>query len=669
METSKLHGPMEWFQSHVFLEHLVKFFVPKSVLSIRNHNLWSFKCVVTVGPQAILVVNRDLEDSSSAHTSDLEDAEDVDDAASWETVLSDDELTRIEQEEEAWTDKERPAWDDEVAESQDNGQGNEAVELLADAGGKDLATDERGQVENRPQKYGGPFKLPLVAFGLVSRFAAGWWGQRGSKKGADSAGVARASSSQGRVKHGLEEILDEEISAGSEEQVPQSPKRRVVERVAPCKRDALRMFNDTVLNPVDREDQELDMAASNTATDADSEDRNSSAFADSFTTLEDEQTQSLADVINAVNSSPDGDDFVKAESNSEKIKHFDSVKDPADHHYVGETAQAINISFYYNFKTFIPQRNGIETPFMPTNNRKWVKKIQQEWSILEKNLPDTIYVRVYEDRMDLIRAVIVGAAGTPYHDGLFVFDLYLPPEYPSVPPVAHYHSGGLRLNPNLYENGKVCLSLLNTWTGKGSEIWHPSTSSILQLLVSIQGLVLNAKPYFNEAGYDRQVGTGEGEKNSVVYNENSFLLSCKSMLYLLRRPPRNAWTSLLGEKEKNSIAFPVCHVDRKRLVNLVFSYVYHLVLVVQKSHFEELIGEHFRQRGNRIIQSCKAYLAGAEVGSLIESDLECAAESYSEDKSSAGFKLMLKKLVPKLTAALLEVGASIDAVFMNSINA
>lgn len=63
--------------------------------------------------------------------------------------------------------------------------------------------------------------------------------------------VARASSSQGRVQHGLEEILDEEISAGSEEQVPQSPKRRVVERVAPCKRDALRLFNDTVLNPVD----------------------------------------------------------------------------------------------------------------------------------------------------------------------------------------------------------------------------------------------------------------------------------------------------------------------------------------------------------------------------------------------------------------------------------
>jgi hypothetical protein len=48
---------------------------------------------------------------------------------------------------------------------------------------------------------------------------------------------------------------------------------------------------------------------------------------------------------------------------------------------------------------------------------------------------DSIYVRVYEERMDLLRAVILGAPGTPYHDGLFVFDLYLPPEYPHTPPV------------------------------------------------------------------------------------------------------------------------------------------------------------------------------------------------------------------------------------------
>jgi len=80
--------------------------------------------------------------------------------------------------------------------------------------------------------------------------------------------------------------------------------------------------------------------------------------------------------------------------------------------------------------------------------------------------------------------------------------------------LVYYHSGGLRLNPNLYESGKVFLSLLNTWTGKANEVWNPTSSNVLQILVSIQGLVLNAKPYFNEPRYEKQNGSVEGEKNS-----------------------------------------------------------------------------------------------------------------------------------------------------------
>ena len=38
--------------------------------------------------------------------------------------------------------------------------------------------------------------------------------------------------------------------------------------------------------------------------------------------------------------------------------------------------------------------------------------------------------------MDLLRAVIIGADGTPYHDGLFFFDIFFPDTYPSVPPVS-----------------------------------------------------------------------------------------------------------------------------------------------------------------------------------------------------------------------------------------
>ncbi|KAE8716952.1 putative ubiquitin-conjugating enzyme E2 24 [Hibiscus syriacus] len=264
------------------------------------------------------------------------------------------------------------------------------------------------------------------------------------------------------------------------------------------------------------------------------------------------------------------------------FRQFDMVSEGTDHHFLGES-KVLAVSQV---------------------KRSWVKKVQQEWSILEENLPETIYVRAYEERMDLLRAALVGSPGTPYHDGLFFFDIYLTPDYPYEQPSVYYHSGGLRLNPNLYESGKVCLSLLNTWTGSDTEVWNPGSSTILQVLLSLQALVLNEKPYFNEAGYDKQLGRAEGEINSVSYNENAFLLTCQSMLYILRKPPK---------------------------------------------HFEALVKEHFSKHAETIISACNTYMEGARVGYA----LECSAKGHDEHVggSSTGFKIMLAKLLPKLVEA------------------
>ena len=51
------------------------------------------------------------------------------------------------------------------------------------------------------------------------------------------------------------------------------------------------------------------------------------------------------------------------------------------------------------------------------------------------------------------------------------------------------------LSSNLYEEGKVCLSILGTWTGDKNEIWSATRSSLLQAFVSIQGLVLVKEPW------------------------------------------------------------------------------------------------------------------------------------------------------------------------------
>ena len=77
----------------------------------------------------------------------------------------------------------------------------------------------------------------------------------------------------------------------------------------------------------------------------------------------------------------------------------------------------------------------------------------------------------------------------------------------------------MRFNPNLYQNGKVCLSLLGTWTGQGAECWNASNSTFLQVVISIQSLIFVAKPFFNEPGYMNQEGTATGERASREYNE------------------------------------------------------------------------------------------------------------------------------------------------------
>ncbi|XP_026317784.1 (E3-independent) E2 ubiquitin-conjugating enzyme UBE2O [Hyposmocoma kahamanoa] len=147
----------------------------------------------------------------------------------------------------------------------------------------------------------------------------------------------------------------------------------------------------------------------------------------------------------------------------------------------------------------------------PSEPRTFYSAVKREIKLLKSDLPPGVWVRGYEDRIDLLSVMIAGPTKTPYEDGLFVFDVQLGGEYPRAPPLCHYHSYCTdRLNPNLYEDGKVCVSLLGTWSGRGVEVWGKD-SSLLQVIVSLQGLILNAEPYFNEAGYERQKGPIELE--------------------------------------------------------------------------------------------------------------------------------------------------------------
>ena len=103
------------------------------------------------------------------------------------------------------------------------------------------------------------------------------------------------------------------------------------------------------------------------------------------------------------------------------------------------------------------------------------------------------------------------------------------------------------------------MSLLNTWHLKKGEKWNPNEATILQVLLSIQALVLNEKPYFDEPGHDTWSARVILEHKLNAYNEDVFVLCCKTMLYTLRRPPKN-FESLVTKhfKKRGCVILAVC---------------------------------------------------------------------------------------------------------------
>ncbi|KAH9849201.1 hypothetical protein C2E23DRAFT_840286 [Lenzites betulinus] len=157
-----------------------------------------------------------------------------------------------------------------------------------------------------------------------------------------------------------------------------------------------------------------------------------------------------------------------------------------------------------------------------TRNPKDRLHLIKELAMMATSLPPGVWMRVDEVRNDAIKIMIAGPEGTPYAGGLFEFDCFIPLAYPNCPPLMYLRTtggGSVRFNPNLYNNGKVCLSLLGTWQGRPEEQWSRK-STLLQVVVSIQSMILVDHPYFNEPGYGQPSPHNQA---SIEYNENIML--------------------------------------------------------------------------------------------------------------------------------------------------
>lgn len=117
-------------------------------------------------------------------------------------------------------------------------------------------------------------------------------------------------------------------------------------------------------------------------------------------------------------------------------------------------------------------------------------------------------------------ALIVGPPKTPYEGGSWFFSIEFNSQHPFEPPkvLSLTQDGKTRFNPNMYKEGKVCLSLLGTW--HQGDKWS-SVQTLGSVLLSILGLVLNEEPLRNEPCYSNyKVHPSFGPYNRMVLHAN-----------------------------------------------------------------------------------------------------------------------------------------------------
>ncbi|GMT32399.1 hypothetical protein PFISCL1PPCAC_23696, partial [Pristionchus fissidentatus] len=178
------------------------------------------------------------------------------------------------------------------------------------------------------------------------------------------------------------------------------------------------------------------------------------------------------------------------------------------------------------------------SPSMKDRTKRIAKELASMPNALPLNASNGIFVCVDEGRCDIIKVLISGPDDTPYQNGLFEFDVFFPNNYPISAPKCSFlttGSGNVRFNPNLYNDGKICLSILGTWEGRPEEKWNPYCS-LLQVLISIQGLIFVKEPYFNEPGFEKYQGTEKGEEYSRKYN---LQIMHATLTYAIRDQLRN----------------------------------------------------------------------------------------------------------------------------------
>jgi len=133
-----------------------------------------------------------------------------------------------------------------------------------------------------------------------------------------------------------------------------------------------------------------------------------------------------------------------------------------------------------------------------------------------------IYYWINEANCMTGKILIWGLIGSLYEDMPMIYSTQFPPEYPFEPPKVLFltNDGYTRFHPNMYKEGKVCLSILGTWEGpKWAATLRLSTAAL-----SIQSLMDN-NPIVHEPGYEK--------RNDIYTNSYNEFIGYQCLKYVI----------------------------------------------------------------------------------------------------------------------------------------
>jgi ubiquitin-protein ligase len=131
-----------------------------------------------------------------------------------------------------------------------------------------------------------------------------------------------------------------------------------------------------------------------------------------------------------------------------------------------------------------------------------MKRVMADVSELQKPIYQELRIHYSPNVQNVLEgnACVFGPFDTPYEDCPMMYRFQIPKDFPFEPPKVTFltNDGETRIHPNMYCEGKVCLSILGTWQGPK---WA-STMRLSTVLVTLQSL-MDTEPLRHEPNYEK----------------------------------------------------------------------------------------------------------------------------------------------------------------------